>query len=66
VPVAPALSARRRCWLRRYLRDLERLEAVINRDLAEGDQTAARAVREMIETVTIMPTPAGSTPGYHR
>ncbi len=46
-----------------YLRNLECLEAVINSDLAEGDQTAARAVREMIETVTIMPTPAGSVPG---
>jgi chromosome segregation ATPase len=46
-----------------YLRDLERLETVINSDLAEGDQTAACAVRKMIETVTIMPTPAGSVPG---
>jgi hypothetical protein len=36
---------------------------VINSDLAEGDQTAACAVRKMIETVTIMPTPAGSVPG---
>jgi site-specific DNA recombinase len=46
-----------------YLRNLERLETVINSDLAEGDQTAARAVRKMVETVTIMPTPAGSVPG---
>ena len=46
-----------------YLRDLERLETVINSDLAEGDHTAAHAVRKMIATVTIMPTPAGSVPG---
>jgi site-specific DNA recombinase len=46
-----------------YLRDLEHLEEVVNSDLAAGDQTAARTVRGMIETVTIMPTPAGSVPG---
>jgi site-specific DNA recombinase len=46
-----------------YVRDLDRLAEVINGDLAEGDQTASRAVREMIETVTIMPSAAGSVPG---
>lgn len=46
-----------------YLRDLEHLETVINSDLTDGDQTAARAIREIIETVTITPTPAGSVPG---
>jgi site-specific DNA recombinase len=46
-----------------YLRDLRHLDEVINADLAEGDQTAARVVRQMIETVTIIPTARGEVPG---
>jgi|HubBroStandDraft_6_1064221.scaffolds.fasta_scaffold15045_11 site-specific DNA recombinase len=46
-----------------YLRDLSHLDQVINADLAEGDQTAARVVRQMIETVTIAPTARGEVPG---
>ena len=46
-----------------YLRDPSRLDHVINADLAEGDQTAARVVRQMIETVTITPTARGEVPG---
>lgn len=46
-----------------YRRDLDRLDEIINRDLAEGDEGAAAAIRKMIESVTIVPTAAGSTPG---
>ena len=46
-----------------YLRDIGRLEQVINGDLAEGDDTAARTIRTYLETVTIMPAPAGQMPG---
>jgi hypothetical protein len=46
-----------------YLRDLARLEDVVNRDLAEGDDGAAKAIRALVDTVTIMPTPAGTAPG---
>jgi site-specific DNA recombinase len=46
-----------------YLRDLDHLADVINSDLAEGDQSASRVLREMIETVTIVPSAPGSVPG---
>jgi len=46
-----------------YLRDLARLEEVINADLAAHDDGATRAVRALIETVTIMPTAPGRIPG---
>ncbi len=46
-----------------YLLDLSRLDTVINADLAEGDQTAALVVRQMIETVTITSTARGEVPG---
>ncbi|HEY1748569.1 MAG TPA: recombinase family protein [Xanthobacteraceae bacterium] len=46
-----------------YIRDLTHLDEVINADLAAGDETAARVVRQMIETVTIVPSPKGQVPG---
>jgi site-specific DNA recombinase len=46
-----------------YLRDLARLEDVVNRDLADGDDGAAKAIRALVDSVTIMPTPAGTVPG---
>jgi site-specific DNA recombinase len=46
-----------------YLRDLDHLEEVINQDLAEGDEGAAKAIRSLVDTVTVMPTPAGRPPG---
>jgi site-specific DNA recombinase len=45
-----------------YLRDLQRLESVINADLAIGVDPAANAIRAMIETVTVVPAPAGEAP----
>ncbi len=46
-----------------YLSDLSMLDEVINAGLAEGVEGPANAVRAMIQSVTIVPTPAGSTPG---
>jgi len=46
-----------------YLRDLERLEQVINQDLAEGDDGAAKAIRSLVDTVTIKPAQRGEPPG---
>lgn len=46
-----------------YLRDIGNLTEVINGDLAEGDTGAAQGLRSLIETVTIVPTPAGEPPG---
>jgi site-specific DNA recombinase len=46
-----------------YLRDLDRLPDLINADLGAGDDGAAKAIRSLIETVTIMPAPAGTIPG---
>jgi site-specific DNA recombinase len=46
-----------------YLRDLDRLEDVINADLAEGDDGAAKSIRSLVDTVTIMPAERGSPPG---
>jgi site-specific DNA recombinase len=45
------------------LNDLARLEDVVNRDLAVGDDGAAKAIRALVDTVTVIPTPAGMTPG---
>jgi site-specific DNA recombinase len=42
-----------------FIRDLGRLESVINGDLAADASAAAGVIRSMIETVTILPTPAG-------
>lgn len=47
----------------RYLQDLDRLEDVINTDLAEGDDGAAKAIRSLVDTVTIMPAERGGPPG---
>jgi len=46
-----------------YLRDLDHLEEVVNQDLAQGDEEAAKVIRSLVETVTIVPTPAGNPPG---
>lgn len=46
-----------------YLRDLSRLNEVMNANLAAGDSEAARTLRSMVETVTIMQSPAGTPPG---
>ncbi|MGQ0485068.1 MAG: recombinase family protein [Hyphomicrobiales bacterium] len=45
-----------------YLRDLDRLADLIGADLAEGDDGLAKALRALIETVTVMPAPAGEPP----
>jgi site-specific DNA recombinase len=59
----PIVIALRPAAVDSYLRDLEHLDEVINADLAAGDDGAARSIRSMIDTVTVMPTPAGSVPG---
>jgi site-specific DNA recombinase len=46
-----------------YLSSLLRLDEVINSDLADGEEGPAKAVRAMIQSVTIVPTPAGAMPG---
>ncbi len=46
-----------------YLSNLSMLDQVINADLAEGVEGPANTVRAMIQSVTIMPAPAGSIPG---
>jgi hypothetical protein len=58
-PTTPSSQPR----LSEYLRDLEHLEEVVNADLAEGDQGAAKAIRMLIETVTVVPTERGRPPG---
>jgi site-specific DNA recombinase len=45
-----------------YLRNLDRLAEIIGADLAEGDDGIAQALRALVETVTIMPAPAGEAP----
>jgi hypothetical protein len=49
-----------------YLRDLGRLEELINSDMAAGDDGAARTIRSMIETVTVMPVTGRATARNHR
>ena len=59
----PALIVPQPGAVDRYLRDLARLEDLVSRDLAEGDDGAAKAIRALVDSVTIMPTPAGTVPG---
>jgi hypothetical protein len=46
-----------------YLKDLDRLAEVVNRDLADGHSEAAAIIRSMVQTVTVMPTVRGRPPG---
>jgi site-specific DNA recombinase len=46
-----------------YLSNLSRLEEAINADLADGEEGPADAVRALIQSVTIVPAPAGTIPG---
>jgi site-specific DNA recombinase len=46
-----------------YLSNLGRLDQVINADLTNGEEGPANAVRAMIQSVTIVPTPSGTMPG---
>jgi site-specific DNA recombinase len=59
----PVILALRPAIVESYLRDLARLEEVINSDITAGDEGAARTIRAMIETVTVMPSLAGQQPG---
>ncbi len=45
------------------LSDPAPLDEVINAELADGETGPANAIRAMIQSVTVVPTPAGSTPG---
>lgn len=45
-----------------YLSGIERLDELINEDLAAGDQEAARTIRGLIERVTVRPAPTGIDP----
>lgn len=59
----PKVVALRPSAVETYLRDIENLSELVNGDLTEGDSGAAKALRSMIETVTVMPTLAGGPPG---
>jgi site-specific DNA recombinase len=45
-----------------YLRDLERLDEAVNAGIAEGNPEINEAVRNLVETVTVLPAPAGTLP----
>jgi site-specific DNA recombinase len=45
-----------------YLQNLDRLAELIGADLAAGDDGLAQALRALVDTVTIMPAPAGEAP----
>lgn len=45
-----------------YLRDLDRLDQLIAGDLAEGDDGLAKALREIVTQVSVMPAPARQAP----
>ena len=45
-----------------YLRDLDRLDQVIAGDLAEGDDGLAKALREFLTKITVMPAPSRQAP----
>jgi site-specific DNA recombinase len=59
----PAMATLQPALVSAYLRDLDRLEEVVNGDLAAGDEGAAKAIRALIDVVTIVPAPKGSEPG---
>jgi hypothetical protein len=45
-----------------YLRDLDRLDQLIADDLVAGDDGLAKALREIITKVTVMPAPTRQAP----
>lgn len=45
-----------------YLRNLDRLAELIGADMAEGDNGLATVLRSLIDTVTVVPAPAGEAP----
>ncbi|HEV3117644.1 MAG TPA: hypothetical protein VGY58_11355 [Gemmataceae bacterium] len=57
------LAALRPAAVELYRQRLVRLEEAVNAGLANGQDETAKAIRGMIETVTIMPSPAGELPG---
>jgi site-specific DNA recombinase len=59
----PKIVALRPAAIDEYLRGLDRLHELINADLAAGASEAATVIRNIIETVTVMPTPPGRPPG---
>jgi site-specific DNA recombinase len=45
-----------------YLRDLEHLDRLIQGDLADGDEGLAKALRAIVDRVSVMPAPARRAP----
>lgn len=45
-----------------YLRDLDQLDQLIAGDLAESDEGLAKALRAIIDKVSVMPAPARQPP----
>lgn len=45
-----------------YLKNLDRMAELIGRDLSEGDDDLAQALRGLIDSVTIVPAPKGEAP----
>jgi site-specific DNA recombinase len=61
-PEPPKVITLHPASVKAYLADLARLDELINEDLSEGDQGLAHAFRRVIQTVTIIPSPAGASP----
>jgi DNA invertase Pin-like site-specific DNA recombinase len=59
-PEPPKVVALHAASVNKYLADLERLSELINEDIAENDHGLAIFLRGLIETVTIIPSPAGA------
>jgi DNA invertase Pin-like site-specific DNA recombinase len=59
---APKIIALHPAAVEAYLRGIERLDVLLNADLAAGDDGAAKTVRELIERVTVEVAPPGIEP----
>lgn len=60
---APKVVTLRPAAVETYLADLKSLSATVNAGLAAGQDGMAKVIRSYVETVTVMPTPAGREPG---
>ena len=61
-PEPPKVVTLHPASVKAYLADLARLDQLINKDIEEGDHALAHCLRCLIQTVTIVPSAAGTAP----
>ena len=59
-PEPPKIIALHPASVKRYLDELARLDELINEDLSHGDHVLANWLRDLIDAVVVIPSPAGT------